>query len=295
MEIIRAAVVHSEDSADDTVEQTPTEGEVTEPPRKKSRGTSLNAAKGHLAGIEVKVKELQVLLTATRSMPSSAAHRKKLEGQQAKMDGLLNKLAEAQTKVNAQYTKSVAAQKEKDDKAAKNLEKDEINRKLSDEGAIALVLLRIVTYEHRFLNTTDTADAIWPHIEADFNKQCDEGHLPITDKRSAKALKTRFNLEICEFRLWCSIANRAVHESGCVADDVEDRVSHHRRSTTHTFRLNGYASKAMSVPAYHVNGATAEAGGVDNNLGGASSKGKSSKGKGQRDGSGGGGRHVLTE
>ena len=39
MEIIRAAVVHSEDSADDTVEQTPTEGEVTEPPRKKMRGT----------------------------------------------------------------------------------------------------------------------------------------------------------------------------------------------------------------------------------------------------------------
>ena len=52
----------------------------------------------------------------------------------------------------------------------------------------------------------------------------------------------------------------------------------HYRPTTHTFRMNGYAMKEMSVPSYQVNSATADAGGVENNLGAASSKGKSSKG-----------------
>ena len=255
--------------------------DVTEPARKRSRGPALDSAKTALVAIEQKMDELHVLLATTCALPTSAARSKKLVGQKTKMDTLLRRHALAKSKVDALYTKSVQQQQDKEDKLAKMKDKEENNRKLSDQAVIELVMLRTGKYEYRFLNRSDTADAIWPHIAEEFNKMVDEGHLPDSDRRSVNALKSRFALELGEFRLWCSVANQAVHLSGVMADEVEDKVGAHRRPSTHTFRMNGYATKEMSVPSFHVSGSSADTGGIENNLGAgaaASSKSKSSKG-----------------
>jgi hypothetical protein len=77
-----------------------------------------------------------------------------------------------------------------------------------------------------------------------------------------EALQKRFSNELGEFRLWCSIANRAIELSGVPAEEVEEKVGAHYRVTTHIFRKAGWGLKPMSTPPWQVSAETAANGGM---------------------------------
>ena len=114
--------------------------------------------------------------------------------------------------------------------------KEESVRAMSDAGVLLLVELRCSKYEKKFTNTTDTAESIWRHIHADFERAVQQGVLPPGDSRSMEALKKRFNVELGEFRQWCSVASRAIELSGVPAELVLEKVEAHQRPSTALFK-----------------------------------------------------------
>ena len=124
------------------------------------------------------------------------------------------------------------ADKKRSEKAA---EKEEVSRNMTEAGAMQLVTIRL-KYRSRFDNKSEKADAIWTHVHDKFMKLVEEGDLQQTDGRSSRALEKRFNIELNEFRLWASAANRAVAFSGVLPAEVEENVRAHWRSTVRLFR-----------------------------------------------------------
>ena len=47
--------------------------------------------------------------------------------------------------------------------------------------------------------------------------------------RAAFRFTSRFDGEWGEFKLWCTVAQRAIEDSGVPADEVEEKVEKHRR------------------------------------------------------------------
>lgn len=84
----------------------------------------------------------------------------------------------------------------------------------------------------------------------------------------------RFSRELGSFRQWCEIADRAMKESGVPADEVEERVTAHRRPTTRIFIQHGWHGRPMSVPPFRVSGSSADAGGEASALRGAGLSGQ---------------------
>ena len=148
------------------------------------------------------------------------------------------------------------------------MQKEEETRNMSDAGAMMLVEIRL-SYQSRFDNTSDKADAIWAHIHSDFMKKVNDGDLPQSDGRNVQALEKRFQTELGEFRLWAAQANRAVSYSGVPADQVEELVRTHYRVTTPLFRKSNFDQRPMSVPPWQINADSARHGGDGNVLGGS--------------------------
>ena len=111
-------------------------------------------------------------------------------------------------------------------KALRQADKEESARSITEAAQLLLVELRM-KYESRFTNTSDTADAVWAHIHADYTAAIDDGTLHETDARTAEQLTKRYATELGEFRLWCAVANRAIEDSGVPRDEVEEKVRAH--------------------------------------------------------------------
>ena len=136
-----------------------------------------------------------------------------------------------------QAARQLAADKAVADKKRSEMEaeKEEVTRNMTEAGAMQLVTIRL-KYRSRFDNRSDKANAICTHVHDEFMKLVEKGDLQQTDGRSSRALEKRFNIELNEFRLWASAANRAVAFSGVLPAEVEEKVRAHWRSTTCLFR-----------------------------------------------------------
>ena len=73
---------------------------------------------------------------------------------------------------------------------------EELNRSISDAGAVALVELVIITYAGQFDDTSNTNDKVWEHVYKEFEELVRKGDLPPSDLRSMAALRKRYALEL---------------------------------------------------------------------------------------------------
>ena len=239
------------------------------PPKKKARGSKVEQAQK-----KCKMKEEQ-LAAARQAVAVGEAKNSKvkrdmkaLEKARAKVEKFEFELAVLAR--DLQVAQDAAVERANIEKKREELraQKEEDTRHMSDAGAMMLVEIRL-SYQSRFDNTSDKADAIWAHIHSDFMKKVHDGDLPQSDGRNVQALEKRFQTELGEFRLWAAQANRAVSYSGVPADQVEELVRNHYRVTTPLFRKSNFEMRPMSVPPWQVNSESAMHGGDGNVLGGS--------------------------
>ena len=177
--------------------------------------SSLEAAKGKL-----------LLAQSATGLARSVPMQKKLDTAVEKVAKWTRQLQDAEAKVSqlkesARLAAEVAASK----KVAAD-EKAESSKNLSEAALMAIVEIRI-KYQKKYDNSSDTAANIWPHIHAEYLKKITDGTLAESDRISNTQLQRRWSLELGKFRLWCSVANKAMSLSGVTRDKVEDDVSVH--------------------------------------------------------------------
>ena len=135
-------------------------------------------------------------------------------------------LQDAEAKVSQLKESARLAAEVAESKRVASDEKAESSKNLSDAALMLIVELRI-RFQPKFDNSSDTAVNIWPHIHAEYLKKITDGTLAGSDRISSAQLQRRWSLELGKFRLWCSVANRAMTLSGVTRDKVEDDVSVH--------------------------------------------------------------------
>jgi hypothetical protein len=239
------------------------------PPKKKARGTKVEQAQK-----KCKMKEAQ-LAAARQAVAVGEAKNSKVQRDVKALERAREKVAKFERELellarDLQVAQDAAVERANIEKKREELrvQKEEDTRHMSDAGAMMLVEIRL-SYQSRFDNTSDKADAIWAHIHSDFMKKVNDGDLPQSDARNVQALEKRFQTELGEFRLWAAQANRAVSYSGVPADQVEELVRNHYRVTTPLFRKSNFEQRPMSVPPWQVNSESAMHGGDGNVLGGS--------------------------
>ena len=255
----------SQEAAETLAAMAPQAEETDTQPAKRQRKGKLEAAQAAVVREQAAVSEAQGKIAVLESGPLKAADRKKLETLQKRLSKHKAELVQATSNLQAVQEKKAADAAAAEKKAARDLATAEANRPLSEAGQEVLTELRM-QFDHKFNNTSDKAEAVWAHVHKEFSAAVDKGQLPESDRRSVTALTRRYALEYGEFKLWCSIANRAIHESGVPADQVEERVEAHRRKSTHIFLKYGFAGRPMSAPEWQISSDTAAAGGMGNCL-----------------------------
>ena len=239
------------------------------PPKKKARGSKVEQAQK-----KCKMKEEQ-LAAARQAVAVGEAKNSKVKRDVQALERARGKVEKFERELEVlardlQVAQEAAVERANLEKKREELrvQKEEDTRHMSDAGAMMLVEIRL-SYQSRFDNTSDKADAIWAHIHSDFMKKVHDGDLPQSDGRNVQALEKRFQTELGEFRLWAAQANRAVSYSGVPADQVEELVRNHYRVTTPLFRKSNFEQRPMSVPPWQVNSESAMHGGDGNVLGGS--------------------------
>ena len=268
------------------------ENESAKPPeatsgKKRGRGSNLESAEKKLLDLFSKRAIAVATVEQKKGQASQKARDKEaLATAEKRVRGFDAAILAAEENVKEMKAAAAAVAQSKAAKAAAALAKEEVTKSLSEAGTIVLCQLR-GKYAKQMDNTSDKVDSVWAHIHRDFMKEVTKGELPTSDGRSAAALQKRFATELGEFRLWCAVANRAVHYSGVPADKVEEEVKAHFRPTTTILRKLGFEVKPMSVPPWSINGDSASDGGMGNGLSGGSGGGGSGGGGGDKSCAGG--------
>ena len=212
-------------------------GAPAEQPRaKRQRANRCDVLTRKVIEMEKKMSNEQGKVRLLEEKPSTVKRENQaLEKSRMMIDKLERALVQLRGELQA--ARQLAADKAVADKKRSEMEaeKEEVTRNMTETGAMHLVTIRL-KYRSRFDNRSDEANAICTHVHDEFMKLVEKGDLQQTDGRSSRALEKRFNIELNEFRLWASAANRAVAFSGVLPAEVEEKVRAHWRSTTCLFR-----------------------------------------------------------
>ena len=209
----------------------------SEPTAKKRRVTSLESAERAAAALLEREEKLVFEVERDANQRDATKPVKaRLCKNEARLSVLRKKIECAQFKVKELADAAAAKQRMLDVKAEKMRRKEELDRKLSDAGADALVTLCLSKYHSEFVNTSEPAESLWTYVAQDFNRMCDGGELLQSDKREPDALRRRYLSELVCFRLWCGFVNL----SGLPVKVALKQCAAHRRPTTETFVKFGY-------------------------------------------------------
>ena len=209
----------------------------SEPTAKKRRVTSLESAERAAAALLEREEKLVFEVERDANQRDATKPVKaRLCKNEARLSVLRKKIECAQFKVKELADAAAAKQRMLDVKAEKMRRKEQLDRKLSDAGADALVTLCLSKYHSEFVNTSEPAESLWTYVAQDFNRMCDGGELLQSDKREPDALRRRYLSELVCFRLWCGFVNL----SGLPVKVALKQCAAHRRPTTETFVKFGY-------------------------------------------------------
>ena len=207
-----------------------TAGALPEAPElKRKRAAPLDAAMKTVGGIRSSLERARgklLLAQSATGLARSKPAQKKVDTAVEKVAKFSRQLQDAEAKVSQLKESARLAAEVAESKRVASDEKAESSKNLSDAALMLIVELRI-RFQPKFDNSSDTAVNIWPHIHAEYLKKITDGTLAGSDRISSAQLQRRWSLELGKFRLWCSVANRAMTLSGVTRDKVEDDVSVH--------------------------------------------------------------------
>lgn len=165
--------------------------ESTAAASKRKRLTKLEAAEKRksdtLEKIERKKRQIEKACVNGRLPASKASQVQNWEADIAQLQRELEVHAKQLEDIQASEEKKALAAAAKAQRDALN---SEASRHLTEAGAVKLVKIKI-KYDPQFNNTSDTSDAVWEHVHAEFAKAVSDGELAESDLRSAQALKLR--------------------------------------------------------------------------------------------------------
>ena len=87
-------------------------------------------------------------------------------------------------------------------------------------------------WQDRMDNTSDKNVDVWGHIAKELWGAIDGGEYDESNRRTAEAYTARWTVELCSYRQWCAVCQRAITQSGLDADDVLEKVQQHQRPST---------------------------------------------------------------
>jgi glycine/D-amino acid oxidase-like deaminating enzyme len=112
----------------------------------------------------------------------------KWRGELARLEEQLEILQESLVVARRTEEAKQAAAEKKTKQAAEQAAAD---AHMSEAGACELVELVMLRMNARFVNKSDTVDAVWAHVHKEFMKLVEKGDLPATDARPVAALKLK--------------------------------------------------------------------------------------------------------
>jgi hypothetical protein len=196
----------------------------------------------------------------------SSSKIKSLQTLKEQIESLLQKRAVKSKEFEEEQEKKKLEAEAAAARAQKKLEQEELTKVFSAAGVLALVEIRL-SLESEFEKGAAKHKVLWEKVKDRFDALIALHDLPASDGRSAEALKTRWSLELGEFRLWCDKARRAIQYSGVPADQVEERVTEHWRPTSALFRKANYDGRPMSSTPWSCSGESAHTAGVGSPFG----------------------------
>ena len=229
------------------------ESESNDASKKRHRSTKLETAEKKLRLQEMSLNKYQAkyaeYIKAGRKPNEQTVKNceKRIEDHRVEVERAKSNLELVRVEAEKEAARKAAAEAAR----AKNAE---LSAHLSEAAVILLVELRMKHDKH-ITDTVEKNDSVWEgRILPEYSKAIEEGVLAESDKRTVQGLKSRFDTELGEFRLWCHVANKAHELSGVPRDDLIERVSAHRRPTTSIFLRHNFGAKPMSCPPFRMNG-----------------------------------------
>lgn len=177
-------------------------GECVEDPEsiaagKRTRATKIEAKQKVLLAARCRLQKLEeereALVSALADNALNAAGKKKLEKAEERLPKAQQDVQRAQQElydVELAQQKKVELQMSKRRRAAAASAAGETSGRMSEQGAIKLVELKL-SREADFANTSDKTDSVWEHLHADWMALIEKGELPQSDARKKDALISR--------------------------------------------------------------------------------------------------------
>ena len=177
-------------------------------------------------------KELDKLLAMgvpTAGRAATALQNKKTKFFKSRDETLPN----AKAKLVTAKQKASDAKTLHEAKVAQEQKKKDMHGAYSDAFVCHLVELRASPrWQDKMDNTSDKNVDVWGHIAKELWGAIDGGEYDESNRRTAEAYTARWTVELCSYRQWCAVCQRAITQSGLDADDVLEKVQQHQRPST---------------------------------------------------------------
>ena len=195
------------------------------PPVKRKRATKLEAATSGLAKAEAKLKGLEVATAALEHAASVARSGASFQKKQAALTKHKTKITAAKAEVAAAQQKLEKESGAAEDRAAaaaakraKAAAETDRAKKMSDDGIIKLITLRL-EMQARFDDKSNQNENLWAIIAEKFQAAVDAGELPAGDARSVSSLKAKWSEQDGEFKQHVRLIERR-RQSGAPREDI---------------------------------------------------------------------------
>ena len=177
--------------------------------------------------LEKELDKLLVMGVPTAGRAATALQNKKTKFFKSRDETLPN----AKAKLVTAKQKASDAKTLHEAKVAQEQKKKDLHGAFSESFVCHLVDVR-VRWQDRMDNTSDKNVDVWAHIAKELWDAIDNEEYDESNRRTAEAYTARWSVELCSYRQWCAVCQRAITQSGLEADDVLDKVLQHQRPST---------------------------------------------------------------